>query len=59
MDLENIILSEVTQNQKNKYMYSLVSDKWLLDIKQKQKQNKTNTQPTIHNLRKPRQQRGP
>ena len=34
MDLENIILSEVTQTQKDKYHYVLTHT-WLLDIKQR------------------------
>ena len=52
MDLENIILSEVTQIQKDKsHVYLLKSD----FLKYKAKKN----QPTIHNPREPRQQWGP
>ena len=42
MDLENIILSEVTWTQKDKLSYVL-THKWLLDIKQR----KTSLQFTI------------
>ena len=47
MTLENIILSEVSQTQKEKY------HTWLLDIKQKKKT------AIIHNHRELRQQLGP
>ena len=48
MGLENIILSEATQTQKEKYNMSSI-------IRHKAKQN----QPTIHNPREHRQQKGP
>ena len=53
VDLENILLSEVTETQKDNYHMYLLISKWFLDIKSKE------NQPTNHNPREHRQQRGP
>ena len=55
IDLENIILSVVTQIQKDKYnMYSL-THKWLLDIKQRKPAYNSQSQRTQTTKRTPRQ----